>query len=301
MLGPEVMLASSSTLSPDELLTRLIREGWFWEIKFDGIRAVVHRSSEGVRITNRRRADITHRYPDVVTQVETATPFTGMADGEIISVDANGRPDFSQAHLRDAQSSQRGVRAAMASAPATFMPFDALMRDGVDLRPLPYVERREYLFGMGFDPRTVSPASQDGATLWAFVRERGLEGLIAKRPDAPYRPGRQKSWVKLKLTHRLTAVVCGVVPGRGSRGPIGALSMCLWNPATKALVNIGRVGSGLSEAQLRDIQDRLIGSDPIVIEVEYLEVSGNGQLRMPIFKQVRPEVSPEACTLDQLG
>ncbi len=295
MMGPEVMLASSSKASPSQLIDQLTREGWFFELKFDGIRAVVTRTGEGVvRIHNRRQVDITHRYPDVVAQFSEAT-WVGQVDGEIVVPDAGGRPN-----LRDAQSSTRGVRAAMAKAPAMFMAFDVLQENGFDLRAFPYVQRRARLVAM-LASTVISNANLDGATMWRFVQQHQLEGLVAKRGDSAYRVGRQKSWVKIKSTHRISALVCGVQEGKGSRSDtIGALRLCLWSPATKELVPIGKVGSGLSDPVMREISTMLAAKTPIVVEVEYLEVSPSRQLRMPIFKSIRDDLDPLACTLDQL-
>jgi bifunctional non-homologous end joining protein LigD len=303
-LGPEVMLASSSSSTPpEEMIAKLTRESWFFELKFDGIRAIVTRTADGeVQIFNRRRADITHRYPDVVAQLSTAT-WVGMVDGEIVVPDAGGRPTFALAHLRDAQSSDRGVRAAMAKAPAMFMPFDALEENGFDLRNFPYTQRRERLAAMFEDAgiSVISNANEDGATMWKFVQEHDLEGLVAKRPDSAYRPGRQKAWVKIKSTHRISALVCGVIAGKGSRStPIGALRLCLWDPAAKALVPIGNVGSGLSDRDVSYISHHLDARNPIVVEVEYLEVSASRQLRMPIFRGMRMDVAPMDCVISSL-
>jgi bifunctional non-homologous end joining protein LigD len=298
--GPEVMLATPSKGDPADVIISLMNEGWAFEIKFDGIRAVVTRDAQGVvRIYNRRQLDITHRYPDVVAQLSTAD-WAGVVDGEIVVPDPNGRPDFSLAHLRDAQSSQRGVTLAMTKAPAMFMPFDALEENGFDLRNFPYSQRRARLAAM-FPRGPLSVSNPEGHTMWHFVRDNALEGLVAKRLDSAYRPGRQKAWVKIKSTHRLSALVCGVIEGKGSRQtPIGALRLCLWNPDTKELTAIGKVGSGLSAAVVRDISARLSAKQPVVVEVEFLEVSSSGQLRMPIFRGVRQDVAPEDCTVKTL-
>ena len=298
MTGPEVMLASPTKGAPEQALAALEREGGWWaEVKLDGVRAVLSRQADGtVTITNRRMADITHRYPDVVS-VWAQLDFTGVLDGEII-VMRDGRPNFEGAHRRDAQSTPGKIRAAMAKDPATFVPFDILIDRERDVRTLPYTQRRMIM--MNREIPGLSLASQDTATMWAFVVENNLEGLVAKRGDSPYRAGRHGSWRKLKHTKRISALVGALVPGRGSRGPVGALVLYLFDPDAGRLVGIGNVGSGLSGASLRMLSQRIGAGQPTVVEVEYLEVSSSGQLRMPVFKFINTEADPADCTLDQL-
>jgi bifunctional non-homologous end joining protein LigD len=299
MSAPEVMLASRPDLDPERTIDLLARQGWFFELKFDGIRAVITRTSEGsVRITNRRGADITLRYPDVVETWSVMESFTGVVDGEIIVTDGLGRPDFTAAHLRDAQSTVGRIRRLAVQYPAVLMPFDVLERDGEDLRALPYRQRRAALEAML--STTVPLSSTDGAAMWAFVRQNGLEGLIAKRPDAAYRPGRQKAWVKIKSTRRVSALVGGIVPGKGSRGEIGALELYLYDADAGALRPIGQVGSGMSSRDMAVLRDRAATATPTVVEVEYLEVAPSGVLRMPVFKGIRNDVDPLDCRVETL-
>jgi bifunctional non-homologous end joining protein LigD len=297
MPGPVVMLASAVREPVDRVLPRLIREGWWFELKYDGIRAVAHRNRGGrVTLYGRRQSEITHRYPDIVGTLRRAR-FVGWLDGEIIVTDADGRPDFPSAHLRDMQSKPAAIRRLAAQRPATFMPFDVLEENGNDTRAMPYTLRHEVLVEM------VSPcsvASQDGETMWQFASQRNLEGLIAKRGDAPYRPGRQHSWIKLKATHRVFALVGGVKAGKGSRGPVGALELYLFDPDAGALVSIGSVGSGMSVQDQTRLHMRVLARRPTVVEVSFLEVSKSGQLRMPVFVAIRSDVDPTTCTIDTL-
>jgi bifunctional non-homologous end joining protein LigD len=298
MPGPEVMLATASTGDLREILAQLERAGnWWTEIKFDGIRAVLTRTSDGqVMITNRRQADISHRYPDVVASWSQQS-FVGVLDGEIV-VFKDGRPNFEGAHRRDAQSSPGKIRAAMAKDPAIFIPFDVLEQGERDLRALPYTQRRIILMNLGVPG--VSSSSQDIETMWEFVQANKLEGLVAKRGDSAYRPGRQGAWRKIKHTKRISALVGGVVPGRGSRGPVGALELYLFDDVAGRLVGIGNVGSGMTGADLRTLSQRISRGEATVVEVEFLEVSSTGQLRMPVFRGIRHDVDPADCVLSSL-
>ncbi len=302
MSGPAVQLASvPDARDTAQNIVYYMGRGFYFELKFDGIRAVVEKDEFGnIRITNRKQADITYRYPDVVA-VFADIDFCGVLDGEIIVLNDKGLPDFARVHLRDAQSSERGVRRVAAANPAKFIPFDALESKGEDLRPLPYLVRRQYLFGMLDAISDQVPISTTaGDALWTWVEQHDLEGLIAKDPQASYRAGeRDASWVKLKNTKRISALVGGYSPGKGGR-ELGALYLMLWDPQAGALVSIGSVGSGFNQKQLVQLQADVDSGDPVVVEVEYLDVSAGGQLRMPVFKAIRRDIDPGTCTIDTL-
>lgn len=293
MQAPDVMLASLVSGDPSVLLDSL--KGWYAELKLDGVRAVIAQSAGQVRIYNRRRTDITARYPDVVHAV--SGQFEGMLDGEIVCLDATGRPDFAVVHRRDAQSARHLIERSARTNPATFKPFDVLYDRGVDVRELQYEERRLRLEKMVVG---VPPSSSDLSFMWAFVQANELEGLVLKRPGSAYRSGRQKSWVKVKATKRISAIVCGVSEGKTGRA-IGSLRICLWDGNSRQMVGIGNVGSGLSEADLVMLRERLgPGQPPVVVEVEFLEVTRTGVLRMPVYKGLRNDVHPTEATLETL-
>lgn len=301
MLGPDLMLATASRLPPAEAIERMTFDRtWWFELKFDGIRACVRRDQDGsVSIFNRRRFDITYRYQDVVSIIEAEHGFTGTLDGEIIVAGEGGRPDFAAAHRRDAQQQPARARRLATILPATFVPFDVLDMDGQDLRAASYEMRRVHL-SRAWGSDGLSVASQDGPAMWRFVLEQELEGLVAKQGASVYQPGkRSPAWVKLKSTKRLSALVTAATPGKGSQGPVGSLHLALWDPRSKALVPIGRVGSGMRQEDLALAVRRLGDGTPTVVEVEYLQRAASGQLRMPVFKGFRDDVDPGACTLDQ--
>ncbi len=307
MLGPEVMLASPGKESADRAVERLMGLGWRFEVKWDGIRAVVTRTRDGkLAITNRRRVDITKRYPDVVATLDPAISFAGQVDGEIIVASAAGQPDFRAVHQRDAQSSLAKIRRLAEQLPAQFIPFDLLEIGDADIRGLRYRERRDALFDAWPKELGLPPMDwAEGAAIWKFVTDHHLEGMIAKRPDSPYRPGRSPSWVKIKSTRTISALVTGIVPGQGSRnGRIGALELALTDRASGTLVPIGSVGSGMSEAALATLAakwDRSRSSGiPLVVDVEYLEVAASGSLRFPVYRGVREDVDPDSCVIDAL-
>jgi bifunctional non-homologous end joining protein LigD len=285
------------------VVQRLVAQtGWWFEVKWDGIRAVVD-VGEQVRITNRRGADITSRYPDLVAGL--AGKAVGVLDCEIVVLD-KGVPSFERAHLRDAQSTPAAAKRMAKAHPATLVPFDVLVLDGVTLELLPYTERRVHLervlaaLSAAGAPVMVPPTSDDGMAMWAAVREHHLEGLIAKKATSRYRRRRSPDWIKIKATSVASVMVGGFTPGTGHlSGTFGNLHMMVVDH-NGDLVRLGNVGSGFTDKQRREIKHLLnTQQHPIIIDVEYLERSSNGQLRMPVFRGLRTDVEPLACNLDQ--
>lgn len=294
------MLAATAKAPARDLIDALITAGsWWFEIKYDGIRAVIAVDAEGnVVITNRRGRDITFRYPEVVA-FWSGFGFVGTLDGEIICLGPNGVPEFSRIHRRDAQQTVSGSARVAALFPAVFMPFDVLRHEGMDVRGWVYTRRHDLLSQViGAD--LISLASQDGEAMWEFVAQRGMEGLMAKRGDSRYVGGRQRTWVKLKATKRAHVLVGGYTAGKGSHEHVGALEMFLWDPRASSLTPVGRVGSGLTDSDTREVVAMLSAGKAVVIDVEYLELSESGSLRMPVFKGIVRDVAPENCVVGTL-
>lgn len=302
MVGPALMLASPSVGEPVDVIQQLQNQGgWWFEVKFDGVRAAITRNARGgITITNRREVDITYRYPDVVERFESAD-FVGTIDGEIINLDANGRPDFERAHRRDAQSNLTAIRRLSLSLPATYVPFDVLSLNGRDQTHQEYAKRRVRLATVFSGDRDMwSLSAQEGEAMWEVVQSRKLEGLVAKRGTSTYVAGRSPNWLKIKSTKRVSVLVTGYTPGNGSRGAVGALEMALWDPKGAQLVPVGRVGSGFKSRDLQMIKERIGRGEHLIADVEYLEASSTQQLRMPVFKGLRFDVPIEDCTVDTL-
>ena len=290
---------------PLKIIERMQSEGsWSWEVKVDGIRALVQVTDGQVRVTNRRARDITYRYPDVVDRL-TGFPVDVILDGEIACMDERGRPDFARIHRRDAQGSALAARHLAGSLPAQFVGFDVLSVRDVDVRMLDYGHRREELAHLapqlGDYGVVVPPVSTDGLVMWQAVCDLALEGLVAKRRDSRYQGRRSPAWVKIKRTRRASLLVSGWEAGEGSRAStFGALRLAALGGAGE-LVQVGSVGSGFSDADVRSMWDLLQRpNEPIVVEVEFLEFSPGGQLRQPVFKGVRQDVPFTDCTVAQL-
>jgi bifunctional non-homologous end joining protein LigD len=308
---PAMLADQSKNVAPlvgDALKILVDRGEHFFDIKWDGIRCLAYVEYGAVTLINRRKVDITYRYPDLVAALSEMFESNRMVvlDGEIICL-KDGLPDFARAHKRDAQANAGAAAALAAAYPATYMAFDLLYHDGDDLRHMPYAARRAMLKtlaeGSGHDQVQWSRSEQDGEAMWNFVTTVGLEGLIAKHKTAAYRAGRGSAWIKLKPTRSLSALVSGYDQGKGHRtSTFGNLHLVLLDDQQQ-FQPIGKVGSGFTEADLKMLLPRLQNPDPanpLIVEVEYQEVSPAQQLRFPVYKGVRTDVGLLDCKTSQL-
>lgn len=303
------MLASPSK-NPDLLIEQMATQigKWTFDIKWDGVRCLAYVQDGVATLRNRNGVDITHRYPEVCAHLVSVYPKgEKVFDGEMLCFDPeSGRPEFSRIAKRDAQSHQGKIDLIAKAMPATFMAFDFLWDSGNDLRDTVLAARHALLTvesrSFPEDPRLmVSQWSDDGPTLWAFVNQFAMEGLIAKDKTGTYRGRRDAGWIKLKKTHRVTAIVTGYENGKGARdGKVGALFIGLLNDAGE-LVPVGKVGTGLKANDHGPLLEVLNAGQEFLVEVEYQEATPDGQLRFPSYKGVRSDVTRAACTLSQIG
>lgn len=309
---------------------------WSYEFKWDGVRALVSVRSEadgGITITGRSGADFTRTYPEVVDQAERLLADRAGSpvrlDGEIVAFGLDGRPSFAALQSRMAVSSKARARTLAADTPVAFLAFDILVSGDELVLELPYVLRRELLEAL---PLEVPPSLSDvsGAEVLAIAQAQGLEGIVAKRRDRPYEPGRRSaSWVKQPLKRRQDVVICGWEAGRSGRaGQLGALLVGVHEVAapgktsTGRLVYAGQVGSGFTDVVLRDLQARLAAlasatppfdltglavrdrrdahwvRPELVASVEFRHWTAEGRLRAPSYKGLRPDIAPEAVIRD---
>jgi bifunctional non-homologous end joining protein LigD len=290
-------------------------EGWAFEMKWDGVRAVVTIDRGRVRITSRNRLDITVSYPELHGMAEGLAVKQAVLDGEIVRFDARGRPDFGALQKRMHVSSASAARQLASSDPVAYLAFDLVYLDGRSLMSQPYTQRREALDGIGLDgPAWQVPPVFEGAGDAAFAasRSRGLEGVVAKRLRSTYQPGKRTGdWIKVKNVRTQEVVVGGWRPGKGRRADtIGSLVLGL--PAEDGLTYIGQVGTGFTAEMLADLLRRLRGlaratspftpdvpradardahwvTPRIVGEVAFTEWTSDGRLRHPSWRGLRPD------------
>lgn len=246
-------------------------DGWAYEIKWDGMRVIAYlndtvageapASGGLVRLETTRGHDAAERFPELGSLADAVAPLPAILDGEIVVFDEDDRPSFEllQPRIQVFDAATAARRAA--EAPAYLIVFDLLYLDGHDLTDLPYLNRRRLLGKLleDGDSWQVSPYQlDDGALLLEAARDRGLEGVIAKRQDSLYRPGkRSPSWVKVKVRNRQELVIGGWMPGAGNRlGQLGSLLVGYYSDEG-ALLYAGRVGTGFSMGELSRLGEML--------------------------------------------
>ena len=287
---------------------------WVFEVKWDGYRALATVNDGAVRLASRRGLDLTKDFPELAELARLIAPHDAVLDGEVVFLDPDGRPSFERLQNR---AEHRGE--------AHYMVFDLLRLDGRSLLHEPYTARRERLAALlGDGTRRIQLSTQlgtDADEALAISRELGLEGVVAKRPDSVYQPGRRAhTWIKIKHLLAQEVVIIGWTPGESARArTIGALLMAV--PDGDELTYVGRVGSGFTEKDLVDT--KLVLSEievptttvpdipaadrkgahwvePILVgEVTYGVWTNAGRLRMPVWRGWRPDKTPDDISMPE--
>ncbi|MER9253990.1 DNA ligase D [Mesorhizobium sp. M0598] len=283
--------------------------GWIHEIKYDGYRTQLVIQPGAVQAFTRNGFDWTDRYTPIVraaAQLKNAE--RAIVDGEATVFGATGRPDF-QALRRELGKAE--------STRLVFHAFDLLHLDGKDLREAPLLERKRALQRL---LKSAPPAlvyvdhlEGDGPTVFEHACEMGLEGIVSKRADSPYRSGRQESWLKLKCVKRDNFPIVAFVEKLGAR-PRRIASLYLGRRDGNRVHYAGKAQSGYSLADAREIRERL---DPLIVdksplaepidkpkatwvqpaveaEIQYSGTTDDGLLREAVFKGLRDDLSPPA-------
>lgn len=282
-----------------------------FDIKWDGVRCMAFVDCGTVKLINRRGNDITFQYPDVVEPLAALYPHESRVfDGEMIVFDPQtGRPSFNLLQRRNAQHSTEQAQVLINHGiTATFMAFDILWSGAQDLRRQTNEQRYQALRDDAPRFKTISPRmmlsviSTNGEQMWKVILEQDMEGLIAKAKTSRYSGRRDPNWVKIKKSAHVTAMVTGIKEGNGKRkDSLGALHLGLWRDDTYTeIVDIGKVGTGWTDAQVADLRRLIDQGQPVIVEVEYNEISKEGKLRHPSWRGVRTDVDTTSCTYDQL-
>jgi bifunctional non-homologous end joining protein LigD len=305
-------------------------DAWLFEVKWDGMRALARvqrpgRGTDGRTVLRARHGnDISPAWPELAGLWERVLARNAVLDGEIVALDDAGRPSFQRLQRRMHLDDERGVARAAKRAPVTYMVFDLLAVDGVELWREPLSDRLarldEVLVPSGRVQRSaVFPG--DGSVLFEAVREQGMEGVIGKRAASAYQPGRRsRDWRKVKVRREVSCVIGGWTTGEGRRSDsFGALLLGLY--AEGELRYVGRAGTGFDEAELTSLAARLARlaapeapfADPprvpgarwvrpeLVCRIEYSEATEGGLLRVPVHKGLVDGADPRACTVEDLG
>jgi bifunctional non-homologous end joining protein LigD len=299
------------------------RAGWVFEVKLDGYRMRAVKEGGTARLITRNGNDYSAAFPELIRPI-AALPYSDLLmDGELVILDEQGRPSFQRLQNRARIGRAPDIRHASVETPGTLYLFDLMAVEGFDLRSLPLVKRKALL-------RKVLPEAgplkysehfeKDGEALYDRAVGMGLEGIVAKQADSPYKSGRSDLWLKIRADKTGDFVVVGYTAPKGSRGGFGALH--LGGYADGKLIYAGRAGSGFTGQMLKEVGDRLQalatprppfeGPVPaekeshwvkpeLVAEVRYKEVTGDGLLRQPVFLRFRDDKRPEECVIPGSG
>ncbi len=300
--------------TPRPQLATLVREpprgpGWLHEIKFDGYRILARVEHGQARLMSRNGKDWTGRFPEITGLLEDV-PADALLDGEVVALGADGSSSFRR--LQEALSAKRTER-------LVYQAFDLLHLDGFDLTATPQAARKRALAEVLESAGLVGSArirytdhlDGQGDVFFDNVCRLGLEGIVSKRANAPYREGRNRHWLKLKCTRHEELVIGGYTDPSGGRTGFGALLLGAYHEGR--LVYTGKVGTGFSDRQLEDMHRRLAALEvkdspfrppprergvhwvrpELVAEVEFAERTRDGMLRHPTFRGLREDREPE--------
>lgn len=286
---------------------------WTHEVKWDGMRVLVDRTPDRLRIWSRNENDVTVSFPEL--RGLTAVADDVLLDGEVVAL-GEGVPSFGaladRMHVRDAARAQR----LSEKNPVTLIVFDLLRLRGEDLCDRPLSERRELLLGLGLDDVAwqVPPTYDDGQMLLSAAQQQGLEGIVSKRLSSRYRPGvRSREWLKFPIRPTGSFLVGGYRHEVGTTSRLGAV--LVGQPTASGLSFRGRVGSGIAGKAGRLLADlltpRVIDESPfdtalprldregtvwvepfLVVDVQYLRLTDDGRLRQPAYRGVRTDLTP---------
>ncbi|MEU8610697.1 non-homologous end-joining DNA ligase [Actinoplanes sp. NPDC048791] len=295
-----------------------VGDGWSYEFKYDGVRAISYVRDGEVRVLSRNNNDVTATYPELGALAHLLAGRAAILDGEIVALDAGDRPSF--AELANRMHVAAPGPALLAAVPVVYYVFDVLWLDGESLLDEPYDRRREVLAELALEsPAVRTPpyfAGVDGTAILRAAELGGLEGVVAKRRTSPYRPGRRSadSWTKVPLIRTQEVLILGWKPGAGRRaGTIGSLLLgVLDGPGAPRFA--GHVGTGFTDVMLRQLQEQLTPLarttppvsdvpreharhahwvEPVLVgEVAFRNWTPDGRMRHPSWRGLRPDRTP---------
>ncbi|MGC1475808.1 MAG: non-homologous end-joining DNA ligase, partial [Terriglobales bacterium] len=300
---------------------------WLFEIKWDGYRAVAFIEDGRVRLVSRSQNDLTAQFSELGTLPQFVKAERAILDGEIVALDEEGRPSFSLMQQRTGFQPGKRRLPRREGVPVIYYAFDLLYLDGFDLRRVA-LERRKQLL----QERIVSGGviqfsdhyAEKGLDLFEAAKQRGLEGIVAKKRGGAYQEKRSSDWLKIKITQRQECVVGGYTDPEGSREYFGALVLGLYDGQGR-LIHVGQVGTGFDQKTLKEIFGRLqvlkTKENPfygeidglrkvqfvrpeLVAEIKFAEwthetAEGGMKLRAPVFMGLRADKAAAECRLEE--
>ena len=301
---------------------------WLFEIKWDGYRAVAFLENGKCRLVSRNQNDLTARYPELKDLPQFVKANNVILDGEVVALDEQGRASFSLMQQRTGFRPGGRKAVPQADVPVFYYAFDLLYADGYDLRRVTLERRKQLLASLlvaGNSLRYSDHYEEHGKALFEIARQKGLEGILAKKRDCPYEERRSRDWLKIKIRHRLECVIGGYTEPEGSRAHFGSVVLGLYDKKGR-LNHVGQAGSGFNQQSLAEIWKMLqkleTKTNPfygevealrkvswvkpqLVAEIEFAEwthgASGSSapKLRAPVFLGLRDDKDPKECVLEE--
>jgi len=304
-------------------------EEWLYELKFDGYRAVAFVEGGKVRLVSRNQNEFTHAYPELSAIASAVQGERVVLDGEICALDEQGRSSFSLMQQRTGLSGgeARKIRNSRPDIPIVYYAFDLLYLDGYSLLRVNLEERKELLREILRPSALVrySESFDDGMGLYKAAKERGLEGIIAKKRNSCYIEKRSSEWLKIKITQTTEAVIGGYTDPRGSRENFGSLVLGQYDGKGK-LIHVGQAGSGFTYKSHEEMWKKLHAIETkknpfankvealrqthwvepkLVAQIKFTEWTHEGEkggmkMRAPVFQGLRTDKDPKECRFEQV-
>ena len=301
---------------------------WLFEIKWDGYRAIAFIENGKVRLVSRNQNELTPRYPELKDLPQGVEAKNAILDGEVVALDDQGRPSFSLMQQRTGFRPGRKAGSGNPEVGVLYYAFDLLYLDGYDWRKVALENRKEKLASVivpGDSLRYSDHTASQGKALFELAREKGLEGIVAKKRECPYQERRSSDWLKIKIRHRLECVIGGYTEPEGSRAHFGSIVLGLYDQQGR-LIHVGQAGSGFTQKSLAEIWKLLKARETkqkpfygevealrkvywvkpdLIAEIEYAEWTegtseGSGpKLRAPVFLGLRDDKDPRECWLKE--
>jgi bifunctional non-homologous end joining protein LigD len=295
---------------------------YFFEPKWDGLRAILFFQEGRVELQNRNLRDATQSYPELQKISDRIRAKAAILDGEVVVLREDGVPDFGRLQVRFGVDDAKRVAVLGKTTPVTYVAFDLLHIDGQDIIARPLAERKKRLKSIVKEGPYLlygDHIDSEGVHFFQEATGQGFEGAIAKERHSQYVPGlRTDYWIKIKQVNTADCIIVGFSEGEGARTTtFGALILAAYDEDGK-LRHIGNVGGGFSNKMLEDLRRKLSRIEKkiatvegpvdsptpvtwvkprVVVEVAYMAVTNDGRLRFPRFKRVRTDKDPMNCKL----
>ena len=297
-------------------------DNWVFELKLDGIRALVAKNASKLDMWTRNAKSMANRFPTLAAALRELPADSLILDGEIVALDEKGHSHFGKIQPRINLTRAKDIAIADEQIPVHFYAFDVLYLNGFNLMKFPLVDRKAVLRALIPDNagwiRYTDHVENRGKDFFDAVSKHGLEGIVAKQKASEYTPGRSRAWIKIKSQRRDHFVVGGFTPPAGSRKYFGALLLGLYDRKGD-FIYVGRAGGGFDDRSLADsfkqVTDLVVKKCPfkevpsevrkstwvepkLVCEVRFVEWTSDLKLRAPVFQGFRDDVDPKQCILE---